>query len=110
MNNTTLIPAVVATVVIAGCASSGVQIDQANIQKIVPGKTTKQEMLAMFGPPLSQAFGTEGKLTMLWHYVHVGPFGTDMKQQNLAVLFDQQEKVERFSMMDNGNAGPRLGQ
>jgi outer membrane protein assembly factor BamE (lipoprotein component of BamABCDE complex) len=94
---------------ITGCASSGRVIEQANIQKIVPGQTTKQQMIEMFGPPLSQSFGTEGKLTMLWHYVYVGPFSTGMKQQNLAVLFDQQERVERYNLVDNPEAGPRFG-
>lgn len=94
---------------VAGCASSGRQIEQSNIQKIVVGTTTKQQMLAMFGSPLSQAYGTEGKLTMLWHYVYVGPFGTGMKQQNLAVLFDQQERVEKFNLVDSTGNGPRFG-
>ncbi|MFS2205825.1 hypothetical protein [Variovorax sp. Varisp36] len=55
-----------ASLAIAGCASSGRQIEQASVQKIVPGTTTKQQMVGMFGPPLSQSYGTEGKLTMLW--------------------------------------------
>ncbi|MCL1961780.1 MAG: outer membrane protein assembly factor BamE [Desulfovibrionaceae bacterium] len=110
MNYSPIIPAIVAAAVtVAGCASSGRQIEQANIQKIVPGATTKDQMLAMFGPPLSQSYGTEGKLVMNWHYAYVGPFGSGMKQQILTVLFDQQEKVERFNMTDNDNAGPRLG-
>jgi outer membrane protein assembly factor BamE (lipoprotein component of BamABCDE complex) len=96
-------------VVVAGCASSGKQIEQANIQKIIPGSTTKLQMLELFGPPLSQSFGTEGKLTMLWHYVYVGPFGIGMKQQNLAVLFDQQERVEKYNVVDNTGNGVRLG-
>jgi len=92
-----------------GCASSGRKMEQANVQQIVVGKTTKEQMFQLFGPPLSQSFGTEGKLTMLWHYVYVGPFGTGMKQQSLAVLFDQQEKVEKYSLMDTSGNGPRLG-
>lgn len=104
-----LIPAAVVAVAATGCASSGAKIDQANVAKIVIGKTTKTEMIQMFGPPLSQGFGTEGKLTMIWFYVHVGPFGTGMQQQNLSVLFDTQERVERYNLVDNPNAGPRLG-
>jgi len=110
MNRLPLIPAIVAaTMVIAGCASAGREIQQASIEKIVPGTTTRAEMLALFGAPLSQSFGTEGKMTMLWHYTYVGPFGTGMKLQTLTVLFDQQEKVEKFVVVDNNDAGPRLG-
>jgi len=102
--------AAVSFLAIAGCASSGTKIDQANIQKIKPGTTTKQQMLEMFGAPLSQSYGTEGKLTMLWHYVYVGPFGTGIKQQNLAVLFDQQDRVEKYNLVDNTGNGVRLSQ
>jgi outer membrane protein assembly factor BamE (lipoprotein component of BamABCDE complex) len=101
--------AVFSFLAIAGCASSGRQIEQTNIQKIIVGTTSKQQLIEMFGPPLSQSYGTEGKLTMLWHYVYVGPFGTGMKQQNLAVLFDQQERVEKYNLVDNTGNGPRLG-
>lgn len=96
-------------VAVAGCASNGTKIDPAAVSKIVIGKTTKTEMLQVFGPPLSQGYGSEGKSTMVWFYVHVGPFGTGMIQQNLSVLFDQQDRVERFNLVDNPNAGPRLG-
>jgi outer membrane protein assembly factor BamE (lipoprotein component of BamABCDE complex) len=58
---------------------------------------------------MSQTFNSDGKLMMTWFYVYVGPFGTGMKQQNLAVLFDQKEIVEKFSLTDSANNGPRLG-
>lgn len=101
--------AVVSLLVMAGCASSGRKIEPTIVEKIVVGTTSKQQMIEMFGPPLSQSYGTEGKLTMLWHYVYVGPFGTGMKQQNLAVLFDQQECVEKYNLVDSTGNGPRLG-
>ena len=101
--------AVITSVAIAGCASSGTKIEQAKIQQIVVGTTTKDQMIQFFGTPLSQSFGSEGKLTMLWHYVYVGPFGLDMKQQNLAVLFDQKERVEKYNLIDNMGNGVRLG-
>lgn len=111
MNFTSVFPvfAIAACVAVSGCASSGKQIDHANVAKIKIGVTSKEEMYKLFGPPLSQSFGSEGKLTMLWHYVFVGPFGTGMKQQNLAVLFDQNEKVEKYNVVDNGDGGVRLG-
>jgi outer membrane protein assembly factor BamE (lipoprotein component of BamABCDE complex) len=101
--------AVVVSSAVAGCASSGTKMEQENLQKIVIGVTTKDQMIGMFGPPLSQSYGTEGKLTMLWHYMYVGPFGTGMKQQNLAVLFDQKERIEKYNMVDGSGGGVRLG-
>ena len=94
---------------VSGCASSGHKIDPNNVGKIQIGVTSKDNMYTMFGSPLSQSYGPEGKLTMIWHYVYVGPFGTGMKQQNLAVLFDEKEKVEKFNLVDNTDGGVRLG-
>lgn len=94
---------------LSACASSGSRIEQSNVDQIIIGTTTKNQMLQTFGSPLSQTFNSDGKLMMTWFYVFVGPFGTRMKQQNLAVLFDQNEKVEKFSLTNSDNNGPRLG-
>ena len=82
------------------CASRGKRIDPSDVERIVAGETTKAEMIQTFGNPLSQSFDTNGKLSMIWHYVFVGPFGTGMKQQNLAVLFDQNGVVEKVNLVD----------
>ncbi len=92
-------------ILIAGCASSGKEMSQANLDKIIVGTTTKNQMIQMFGSPLSQSYGTEGKLSMIWYYVYVGPFGTGMQNQNLAVLFDQNEIVEKYNIVDTRNSG-----
>ena len=94
---------------ITACASSGTKIEQSQVNQIVIGTTTKNQMFETFGSPMSQTFNSDGKLMMSWFYVFVGPFGTGMKQQNLTVLFDQSEKVEKFSLTDSSNNGPRLG-
>jgi outer membrane protein assembly factor BamE (lipoprotein component of BamABCDE complex) len=101
-----IITALLFVLVLAGCAHRGEQMDEDALRRIAPGVTTRAEMVQMFGNPLSQSFGTEGKLSMIWYYVHVGPFGTNMKQQNLTVLFDQQDRVERFSLVDDVNKRP----
>lgn len=38
----------------------------------------------------------------IWMYMRVGPFGVNMKQQNLSVLFDDQNKVSKFNMLNSG--------
>lgn len=95
-------------VYITGCASNGREMSQENLDNIVIGTTTKDQMVAMFGPPLSQSFSTDGKMTMLWYYVHVGAFVSSMRQQNLAVLFDENEVVEKYNFVNN-NDGARYG-
>ncbi|MCY1306630.1 hypothetical protein D9M70_564990 [compost metagenome] len=104
-----LVAMLLGCVLLASCASSGTKIEQSDVDQIVIGTTTKGQMLETFGPPLSQTFNSDGKLVMGWFYVFVGPFGTGYKQQNLTVLFDQNEKVEKFSISDSKNNGPRLG-
>ncbi len=91
-------------ITLAGCASSGQRMDAQTLSRIVPGATTKDQMIQMFGTPIAQSYGVEGKLSMIWAYVHVGPFATNIKQQNLAVLFSQDNRVERFSLVDNVNS------
>ncbi|RMH85190.1 outer membrane protein assembly factor BamE [Pseudomonas sp. AOB-7] len=94
---------------LSACASSGTKIEQGDVDQIEIGTTTKSQMLQTFGAPLSQTFNSDGKLMMTWFYVFVGPFGTGMEQQNLTVLFDQGEKVEKFSITNSDTNGPRLG-
>lgn len=94
---------------LGGCASSGQQIDQAMVEQIQPGVTTFDQMVEMFGPPMSQTYTSEGKLMVNWMYFFVGPFGTGMEQQNMAVLFDESKNVEKFNMTNGGPGGVRLG-
>lgn len=104
-----LIMSVLLMGMLSGCASSGRKMEQLDLQQIAIGTTTKDDMIRLFGSPVSQSYGTEGKLTMLWHYIYVGPFGVGLKQQSLAVLFDQQEKVEKYNLVDGTVNGVRLG-
>lgn len=93
-------------ITLAGCASNGTPIEQADVREIVQGQTTYDQMLERFGNPLSQSFDSEGNLQAIWFYVYVGPFGTGMEQQNLTVLFDKENKVKRY-VMTNGRPGKR---
>ena len=97
------------SITIMSCVSNGTKIERSNVDQIVQGKTTKTEMITTFGNPLSQSFGPEGKLSMIWFYVHVGPFGLGMEQQNLAVLFNENEVVEKYSLVDGNSNGVRFG-
>lgn len=94
---------------LVGCASSGYKITPEQISKIQPGKTTVAEMNGLFGPPTSQSFGSDGKLSMIWMYVFVGPFGAGMKQQSMAVLFNNDNTVEKYNVVDSAPGGPRFG-
>jgi outer membrane protein assembly factor BamE (lipoprotein component of BamABCDE complex) len=94
---------------VTACASSGQKITPELISQIQVGKTTVAEMNELFGSPRSQSYGTDGKLSMTWMYVFVGPFGTGMKQQSLAALFSEDNKVEKYNVVDAAPGGVRFG-
>lgn len=94
---------------LTGCASNGRQIEQSDVNQIRPGTTTIADMNSRFGPPVSQSYGSDGKLSMTWFYVYVGPFGTGMEQKILAVLFDDQGRVEKYNLTQGSPGGVRLG-
>ena len=104
-----IIVVLIISITMMSCASNGTKIEKSNVEKIVAGKTTKTEMITVFGNPLSQSFNSDGKLSMIWFYVYVGPFGTGMEQQNLAVLFDDNEVVEKYNLVDGGSNMVRFG-
>lgn len=94
---------------LAGCASAGREMSQSQISQIKPNQTTKAEMMSIFGPPLSHGYDSSGKMMMTWHYSHVGAFGTNMRQQVLSALINEQDIVEKYTITDNNDAGPRMG-
>lgn len=95
--------------IVAGCASSGRQIDQAKVQAIQPGVTTYNDMVRDFGPPLSQAFNQDGLLTAQWFYFYTAAFGMNQEQQNLTVLFNKDKTVKDVVNSAAGGNGARLG-
>lgn len=97
------------TLFMSACASSGRQIDQAQVDQIKIGATSFDEMVSKFGAPMSQGYNGDGKIVASWIYVYVGPFGTGMEQQILAVQFDESKIVEQFNMTQGNPGAPRLG-
>ncbi|MGI4719759.1 MAG: hypothetical protein ACRYGO_13250 [Janthinobacterium lividum] len=109
---------IAATLVLTGCASTGSEslrkeTESSVSQKIVQGKTTKNEIRAMFGSPTKTSF-TDGGLE-IWNYDFanvsadaisyvpiVNMFGASAsgKKKELVVMYDEQNIVKRFSMSE----------
>src|SRR5690554_663772 len=100
MRNT--IFAVLLAALLSACASSGTKMDASKTDQLAIGQTTQSDMMQMFGSPLAQSYDDEGRLTLTWHYVHVGPFGTNMQQQNLIAVFSEDGTLARYNMLDGG--------
>ena len=95
------IVSILLVIFLVGCASSGTMMKQSDLEKIKIGVTTKDEMIVMFGNPMGQGYNDEGKLTMTWFYVFVGPMGLGMQQQSLIALFNDKNIVEKYNVVDS---------
>lgn len=110
---------VVSSMLATGCASVGneslrKESESSVAQKIVQGKTTKNEIRGMFGSPTKTTF-TDGGLE-IWNYDFsnvsadaisyvpiVNLFGASAsgKKKELVVMYDQADVVKRFSMSES---------
>jgi len=90
-----------AFLLLTACVTVGQKIEQASLENIKFGETTIAQMIDWYGLPQGQLFVSEGKLNMVWQYLTAVPFDSDVKQQNLTVLFDEEGKVEKYSLLDN---------
>lgn len=110
---------VAAALILSGCASVGnetlrAESEQTITTKIVEGKTTKNEIRAMFGSPLKTSF-TDGGLE-IWNYEFsnvsadaisyvpvINMFGGSAsgKKKELVVLFESNNTVKRYSMSES---------
>ena len=102
--------------VVSGCASVGnkalkKETKETVEQKIVKGKTTKEEIKAMFGDPVSTNFTDSGNL--IWHYefvntqakavnfipiINLFESGMEGEKKELVIFFDKNGVVQNFSM------------
>jgi len=96
--------------VISACASRGREITQEMANSIVVGSTSRAELIESFGNPIGQTYNENGLLQMNWMYIYVGYAGIGSKTQILTVLFDDSEKVKKYTFTDSiPGDGVRLG-
>ncbi|MDL2284274.1 hypothetical protein LJC19_03935 [Oxalobacter sp. OttesenSCG-928-P03] len=55
-----------AAMLLAGCASSGVDVDQEDISSLKPGITTEKDVIARFGPPTSTEMLQNGRKMLIY--------------------------------------------
>jgi outer membrane protein assembly factor BamE (lipoprotein component of BamABCDE complex) len=114
MKNVAVCAVVVA--VLAGCAGVGNDALRSESEstvstKIVEGKTTKDEVRAMFGSPVKTDFTDSGLEIWRYEYTNVSKDAVDFvpvvnlfgssasgKKKELVVLFDSSNVVKRYSM------------
>jgi outer membrane protein assembly factor BamE (lipoprotein component of BamABCDE complex) len=104
------IAAIVAALILAGCASSGVRVTDEQMSKFHEGQTTKQEVIAALGQPTTTMRNADGTTMLMYTYAEartrgstfipiVGAFvgGVDTRSNNVMLTFDQQGVLKTTS-------------
>lgn len=94
-------------VTLAGCATSGSRISQSQMDRIVTGQTTRDEMISVFGPPNTETVNADGSSVLGWGYAHIGFAGIGTEVQGIAVVIGPDGRVVSYSR--NGNTPPASG-
>lgn len=84
-----------------GCASSGKRFDASKVPMIVAGKTTKAEILTLFGEPKNYFNRNASGKGETWKYVYVwaGPLGAGGR--GLTIKFDKDDVVKSHSFQEH---------
>lgn len=120
MNTRTLFNAALlslAALAFNGCASPnhGPQLDQASVDTIIKGKTTKAELITKYGPPAMSTSGPGGVEYIAWNSIRmnisasnyipvVGPFVGKRESQGgtLRVTLNNAKVVEDYNFTSAG--------
>ena len=70
-----LVASIVLTAVLSGCASSGKEITQEQVDRIVQGQTTQDQLISIFGKPMAEQYNSDGSRVLTWGYAYVGFMG-----------------------------------
>jgi outer membrane protein assembly factor BamE (lipoprotein component of BamABCDE complex) len=114
-----------AALLLSGCISSGNEVlksqDTATVQQnVVDGKTTRDQILSMYGTPNRTAIGSNNKEIWTYTWAHrrpqgqnyipiVGAFvgGVDLQQKTLIVQFDDNHVVMKHLVSEYNNSVKR---
>ena len=89
--------AVIALAALIGCATSGRKITQAQLDQVVSGQTTRSELIALFGPPTSEVYSSDGSQILGWGYAHVGFMGTNTEVQGVSMVIGADGTVTGYT-------------
>ena len=110
------------TVVLGGCAASGVQVTEQQAQSFQVGKTTYPEVVAALGEPTTVNSSSTGNRTAVYSYSavasrpqnfipYIGPLvsGYDTKSSAVTFVFDSKGVLrETSSSQNNMGSGANL--
>ncbi len=107
---------VAAASLLYGCVSVGHQLDQAKVEQIKKGVTTREQVLQLVGKPDQMTRDGDGIVTFQYVYVHAsataasyiplaGPFvgGANTRTEMLSVTFGTNDVVSSLVNSTGGN-------
>lgn len=98
MKNLVLVPIIFASFLFfTGCGTAGKEIDTAQIDKVIHGQTTENDILAMFGEPYKKGIQNSKKV-WVYEYNKYRVIGND-SSQNLIFVFDENGVVTSHQFM-----------
>ncbi|OZI21743.1 hypothetical protein CAL18_12530 [Bordetella genomosp. 7] len=105
---------IAALIGLSGCAATGVQVKQGQLDQFKQGETTRQEVVAALGKPTTQMRNSDGTTTLLYTYAEsrtrpetfipfVGAFvgGVDTNSSHVTLTFDQAGKLLSYSSSES---------
>jgi hypothetical protein len=97
--------------VLTGCVSAGVKVDEKNLAAFGKGKTTYGEIVARLGPPTTNSLLPDGRRMLIYSWVQaqarpesfipiVGVFvgGADSRASNVIIWIDTDGKLDSYSV------------
>ena len=116
--------------ILTGCVSAGVKVDENNLAAFEKGKTTYSEVITGLGQPTTNTMLPDGRRMLMYSWVEararpenfiplVGPFvgGADSRSSNVIIWIGTDGKLESYSASQSQygigrglEAGPDPGQ
>jgi hypothetical protein len=95
---------------LTGCVSSGVRVDETNLTSLEKGKTSYAEVIAKLGQPTTNTLLPDGRRMLMYTWVQararpqnfiplLGPFvdGADSRSSNAIVWLNADGRLESYS-------------
>ena len=90
------------TVLFFGCATKQNPFTEDKIAQLTPGVTTEQQLVQLFGKPLSQALDSDGRHVLSWGHstYSVGFMHDTIEMKNLHAVLDDDGVLIKYLLTD----------
>jgi hypothetical protein len=105
-----LLVILMSAVLLAGCVTAGVKVDEANLTKFEKGRTTYSEVLSRLGAPTTSTLLPDGRRMLMYTWVDararpenfiplIGPFvgGADTRATSVIIWISKEGVLDTYS-------------